>query len=63
MKGRYVTANDLEKLYSNDMLVWITNNFAIIMIKKSGGEMLFPPMRRMIPSMGNFRNKKSRTGH
>ena len=25
--------------------------------------MLFPPMGRMIPSMGNFRNQKSRTGH
>ena len=27
------------------------------MIKRSGGEMLFPPMSRMIPSMGNFEIK------
>ena len=63
MKGLYVTANDLNKLYSSDIPVLITNNFAIIMIKRSGGKMLFPPMRQMIPSMGNLRNQKSRTGH
>ena len=53
---------DLNKLYSSDIPVLITNNFAIIMIKKSGGE-VFPPMGQMIPSMGNFRNQKSHTGH
>ena len=39
---------DLNKLYSSDIPVLITNNFAIIMIKKSGGE-VFPPMGQMIP--------------
>ena len=62
MKGLYVTANDLNKLYSSDIPVLITNNFAIIMVKRSGGE-VFPPMGQMIPSMGNFRNQKSHTGH
>ena len=62
MKGLYVIANDLNKLYSSDIPVLITNNFAIIMIKRRGGEM-FPPMGRMIPSTGNFRNQKSHTGH
>ena len=57
MKGLYVTANDLNKLSSSDMLVQITNNFAITVIKRSGGEMLFPPMGRMIPSMGYFEIK------
>ena len=53
---------DLNKLYSSDIPVLITNNFAIIMIKKSGGE-VFPPMGQMIPSMGDIRNQKSHTGH
>ena len=62
MKGLYVTANDLNKLSSSDIPVLITNNFAITMIIRSGGE-VFPPMGQMIPSKGNFRNQKSHTGH
>ena len=60
MKGLYVTANDLNKLSSSDMLVQIKNNFAITIIKRSGGEMSFPPMGQMIPSINNF-EIKSRT--
>ena len=60
MKGLYVTANDLNKLSSSDMLVQIKNNFAITIIKRSGGEMSFPPMGQMILSINNF-EIKSRT--